>query len=151
MDQEYQKGLVSKMATNAPDSVILINTATIAIAAAVGTIANVNITDSPELQTVTRFLIPEGQNWILEDLYISAIGGAATADPVIRVFKGGGRIMGTTPPLSNLLISNNSRPPYSNVKFMYRGGESLSMQTISTVAAGAGVNNITFFIRVRVV
>jgi hypothetical protein len=151
VDQEYQKGLVSKMATNAPDSVILINTATIAAAAAVGTIDNVNITDSPELGTVTRFLIPEGQNWILEDLYISVAAGAATADPVVRVFKGGGRIMGTTPPLSNLLISNNSRPPYSNVKFMFRGGESLSMQTISTVAAGGAANNIAFFIRVRVV
>jgi hypothetical protein len=139
------------MTTNAPDSVILINTATVGASDTSGTIDNVNITDSPELSTVTRFIVPEGQNWILEDLYISASGDAGTSDPVVRVFKGGGRIMGTTPPLSNLLISNNSRPPYSNVKFMFMGGESLSMQTITTTDNDASADNVKFFIRVRVV
>tara|TARA_B100000029_G_scaffold390913_1_gene387711 strand:- start:480 stop:899 length:420 start_codon:yes stop_codon:yes gene_type:complete len=139
------------MTTNAPDSVILINTATVGASDTSGTIDNVNITDSPELSTVTRFIVPEGQNWILEDLYISTSGDAGTSDPVVRVFKGGGRIMGTTPPLSNLLISNNSRPPYSNVKFMFMGGESLSMQTITTTDNDASADSIKFFIRVRVV
>ena len=140
------------MATNAPDSVVLICTATVAANDPVGSYDNVNITDSPDLGTVTRFLVPEGQNWIFEDLYISTAAGSGTdVDPVVRIYKGGGRIMGTTPPLSNLLVSNNSRPPYSNRKFGYRGGESISMQTITTVANDGTADNISFFVRVKVV
>ena len=140
------------MATNAPDSVVLICTATVAANDPVGSYDNVNITDSPDLGTVTRFLVPEGQNWICEDLYISTAGGSGTdVDPVVRIYKGGGRIMGTTPPLSNLLVSNNSRPPYSNRKFGYRGGESISMQTITTVVNDGTADNISFFVRVKVV
>ena len=71
------------MTTDAPDSVILICTATVAASDGVGTIDNVNITDSPEQGTVTRFVIPEGQNWILEDMYISAAAGAGTSLPVV--------------------------------------------------------------------
>ena len=140
------------MATNAPDSVVLICTATVAANDPVVSYDNVNITDSPDLGTVTRFLVPEGQNWIFEDLYISTAGGSGTdVDPVVRIYKGGGRIMGTTPPLSNLLVSNNSRPPYSNRKFGYRGGESISMQTITTVVNDGTADNISFFVRVKVV
>jgi len=140
------------MATNAPDSVVLICTATVAANDPVGSYDNVNITDSPDLGTVTRFLVPEGQNWIFEDLYISTAAGSGTdVDPVVRIYKGGGRIMGTTPPLSNLLVSNNSRPPYSNRKFGYRGGESISMQTITTVVNDGTADNISFFVRVKVV
>ena len=140
------------MATNAPDSVVLICTATVAASDPVGSYDNVNITDSPDLGTVTRFLVPEGQNWIFEDLYISTAAGSGTdVDPVVRIYKGGGRIMGTTPPLSNLLVSNNSRPPYSNRKFGYRGGESISMQTITTVVNDGTADNISFFVRVKVV
>ena len=139
------------MATDAPDSVILICTATIAASDGVGSIDNVNITDSPEQSTVTRFVIPEGQNWILEDMYISASAGAGTALPVIRFYKNGGRIMGTSPPLGDLLVSNASRPPYSNRKFMYRGKQTLSMQTISTVANDTDADSIAFRIRVKVI
>ena len=141
------------MATSAPDSVILLCTATVAASAAAGEIDNVNITDSPELATTTRFLIPQGQTWIFEDLYISAAGGAGVLSaPVIKIFKNGGRIMGTTPPLGDLLVSNSSRPPYANKKLLYRGGQSLSMQTIATAAGTTcGTESIAFRIRVRVI
>lgn len=139
------------MATNAPDSVILLCTASAAASVGIGTIGNVTITDSPEITGVTRFLVPQGQTWIFEDIYISASGGGGTSSPVIRIYKGGGRIMGTTPPLLGLLISNNSRPPYSNRKFGFRGGESISMQTISTIANNTSVDAIAFVIRVKVI
>lgn len=139
------------MASSAPDSIILICTATVAASAGIGTIDNVNITDSPELATTTRFTIPEGQNWVFEDLYISLIADAGTSLPVVKIFKDGGRIMGTTPPLGDLLVSNSSRPPYSNKKFLYRGGSQLSMQTIATVANDATADAIAFRIRVRVI
>ena len=140
------------MPRDQPDSVILICTATVAASSAVGDIDNVNITDSPELATTTRFLIPQGQNWLFEDLYISVAGGAGVLSaPLVKVFKNGGRIMGTTPPLGDLLVSNSSRPPYSNRKFLYRGGQSLSMQTITTTTGTTcGTEAIAFRIRVRV-
>ena len=139
------------MATNAPDSVILICTATVAASDPIGAIDQVTITDSPEITGVTRFLVPQGQTWIFEDLYISTAGGAGTSSPVIRIFKGGGRIMGTTPPLGDLLVSNNSRPPYSNRKFGFRGGEQISMQTIATIANDSDADSIAFRVRVKVV
>jgi len=139
------------MATNAPDSVILLCTATIAASDAIGSIDNVTITDSPEITGVTRFLVPQGQTWIFEDIYIGASADSGTADPVVKIYKGGGRIMGTTPPLSNLLVTNNSRPPYSNRKFGYRGGESISMQTICTIANDTVADSIKFTVRVKVV
>jgi len=140
------------MVTSAPDSTVLICTATGNASIAAGTVANVNITDDPGVGTVVRFLVPQGQTWIFEDLYIStAAGSGATVDPVVRIYKDGGRIMGTTPPLSNLLVSNNSRPPYSNRKFLYRGGQTIQMQIITTTANDTSVDNITFFVRVRVI
>lgn len=138
------------MVTSAPDSVILICTASVAASDPIGTIDNVTITDSPDVTGVVRFLVPDGQVWIFEDLYISASAGAGTSDPVVRIFKDGGRIMGTTPPLSNLLVSNNSRPPYANRKFLYRPRQTIQMQTIATVANDLTVDAIVFFIRVRV-
>ena len=139
------------MATNAPDSVILICTATVAAADPAGAIDNVTITDDPGITGVTRFLVPQGQTWIFEDLYISASSGGGTTSPVIKVIKGGGRIMGTTPPLLDLLVSNNSRPPYSNRKFGFRGGEQISMQTIATIANDSVADSIAFRVRVKVV
>ena len=126
------------MATNAPDSVILLCTATIAASDAIGSIDNVTITDSPEITGVTRFLVPQGQTWIFEDIYIGASADSGTADPVVKIYKGGGRIMGT-------------RPPYSNRKFGYRGGESISMQTICTIANDTVADSIKFTVRVKVV
>ena len=140
------------MATDKPDSIILICTATVAASSAVGDIDNVNITNSPELATTTRFRVPASQNWVFEDLYISVAGGAGVLSaPVVKIFKNGGRIMGTTPPLGDLLVSNSSRPPYSNRKFLYRAGDDISMQTITTTTGTTcGAENIAFRIRVRV-
>jgi len=139
------------MVTSAPDSGVLICTDQVVASAAAATRGNVGITDNPEIAGVNRFLVPSGQTWIFEDLYISAAAGAGTSDPVVQIVKDGGRIMGITPPLSNLLVSNNSRPPYSNRKFLYRGGQSIQMYTITTTANDTGVDNIAFFIRLRII
>jgi len=137
--------------SNRPDSLVLICTATVAADATAGSFANVTITDDPSITGDVRFVVPSGQTWIFEDLYISTAGGSgATVDPIVRIYKGGGRIMANTPPLSNLLVSNNSRPPYSNKKIGYRGTETISMQVITTVANDTVADSITFFVRVSV-
>jgi len=142
------------MVTSAPDSATLTctSTAVVAASAAVGTVFNISMTDDPGVTAVVRFLIPSGQTWIFEDLFISTTAGSgATVDPVVRIFKDGGRIMGTTPPLSTLLVSNNSRPPYSNRKFLYRGGQTVQMQGITTIVNDGSTDTITFYVRVRIV
>jgi len=128
----------------------LINTALITGGEVVGERNNVSITDSPDLTGTTRFEVPQGQNWGFDDLYISVIGDATDADPVVEVRKNGGKIMGQTPPLSNLLVSNNSRPSYSRKKFFYRAGSTISMQTINTKAAAVGDQTALFIVRVTV-
>lgn len=138
------------MATGKPDSVILICTATVAATDAVGSVDQVNITDSPEQGTVTRFVVPSGQTWIFEDIYISAAAGGGTSSPVVRVVANGGQIMGTTPPLLDLLVSNNSRPPYSNTKFGFRPRDTIQMSTITTILNNATADAIAFRVRVKV-
>lgn len=139
------------MTTAKPDSVVLLCTATVAASTAIGAVTNVTITDDPSITGVQRFQVPVGQSWGFEDLYISSAAGSGTnVDPMVRIYKGGGRIMGTTPPLSNLLVTNNSRPPYSSKKFAFRGGETISMQLFNTVANNTVADSITFFVRVNV-
>ncbi len=138
------------MVTPSPDSTLLLCTATVAASEVIGGIDNVNFTDSPELATTTRFQIPSGQKWTIEDLYISATADSGTSDPVVRIVKSGGRIMGTTPPLSNLLVSNNSRPPYSNLKFVFFGNETIQAQTIASIANDATIDAIRFTMRIKV-
>ena len=138
------------MPTSAPDFVFLTCTATVAASDPIGAIDNVTITDDPSVTGVIRFLIPQGQTWVFEDLYISASANAGTSDPLISVFKGGDRLMGRTPPLSNLLVTNNSRPPYANRKIGFRGGEELRMSTLATVANDATADSISFGVRVKV-
>lgn len=138
------------MVTNAPDSVILICTATIAASEVIGERNNVNITDSPDQTTTTRFEVPQGQNWGFDDIYISVAADAGTSDPVIEVRKNGGKIMGQTPPLSNLLVSNNSRPSYARKKYFYRAGSTISMQTLNTIANDLTADTVRFIVRVTV-
>ena len=139
------------MVTSKPDSVVLICTATVVADLGAGGVTNVTITDDPSITGVQRFMVPIGQNWVFEDLYISSSTGAGTdVNPVVRIYKGGGRVMGTTPPLSDLLVTNNSRPPYSNTRFGYRGGETISMQCINTEANDSAADSIAFRVRVSV-
>ena len=138
------------MVTSAPDSTVLICTATVAASDAVGVKDNVTITDDPSVTGVVRFVVPDGQIWIFEDIYIAAAAGAGTSSPVVRIFKDGGRIMGTTPPLAGLLVSNNSRPPYANKKFLFRPRQTIQMQTITTIANDATADSISFVVRIRV-
>ncbi len=138
------------MVTPSPDSGLLLCTATVAASEAIGDINNVNFTDSPELATTTRFSIPFGQKWTIEDLYITVAGDAGTSEPVIKIVKSGGRVMGTTPPLSNLLVSNNSRPPYSNLKFVFFGNETIQAQTINTIANDLTIDAIRFTMRIKI-
>lgn len=139
------------MATGKPDSVILICTATGTASAAVGAVFQVNITDSPEQGTVTRFVVPSGQTWIFEDIYISAAGGGGTTSPVIRIVANGGQIMGTTPPLLDMLVSNNSRPPYSNTKFGFKPRDTIQMTAIASIANDTAIDLIAFRVRVKVI
>jgi len=132
------------------DSKILICTANVASSTAIGAVTNVDITDDPALATTTRFQIPQGENWLLEDIYISAAAGAGTSLPLVRIVKNGGKRMGTTPPLGDLLVSNSSRPPYSNAKFFYRAGDQISMELVNSVANDTADDNIAFRVRIRV-
>jgi len=81
------------MVTSAPDSTVLICTAAPIASGAVGTVTNISMTDDPGVTAVVRFLVPSGQTWIFEDLYISTTAGSgATVDPVVRIFKDGGEV-----------------------------------------------------------
>lgn len=140
------------MVKNSPDSTFLLVTANVTLSTVAGTVTQASITDDPVITGVQRFLIPTGQTWVFEDLYISSSSGAGVnSNPVVYIYKGGGRIMAKTPPLSDLLVSNSSRPPYSNKKVGFYGGETLSIQVVNTATAVSSANeSISFRIRVSV-
>ena len=138
------------MATGKPSSKILICTATIAAAAPVGDSDNVTLTDDPSVPGVIRLSVPAGQTWVIEDLYIALPANAGTTSPLVEISLDGGNVLGTTPPLAGLLISNPSRPTYSNRKFGFRGGQVIRMRTIVTILNDATADSISFICKIKI-
>ena len=96
--------------------IVLTCTAAFAIAAPVATVISANMQTSPTVAAVTELQVPLTENWIATDVYILAAGGAGAPtviDPVISMDKNRGRQLVQTPPLSSMLITNNTRPRFS--------------------------------------
>lgn len=126
-------------------SITLYLTAAPAAGTAIGAFTNANIQQDPSDSSVTKFQIPVGQKWVIEDMFIQS-GGDGTSKPQVQVIKNNGRIMCTTPTLTAMLATNNSRPPYSRVKVGFAGAEILTFKTINTVAVTTtGADSVTFY------
>lgn len=119
-------------------------TATVIASAVVNTIALVNIATSPEVATVTNLIIPEGQTWIIDDLYVLSTAAAGTSDPQFRFIKNQVTQVGQEAPLSALLVSNNSRPKLSPA-LGFEGGSQLQIFYITTVVNDATADSIVAF------
>jgi len=128
----------------------LICTAIVAANAGVGTVQVVNMQRSPLLSSQTELTIPNNQTWILWDIYITASAGAGTSDPMIDIQKNNDRQMVLTPNLSTLLVSNNSRPKFSQMNIGYAPIDILTMLLQTTEANDGVVDNISFRTAIRV-
>ena len=138
------------MPKNAPDSLVLICTATVAASAAVGDLDNVSITDDESKATVTDYYIPSGVNYILTKLTVSLAADHGTSDPHILFWKGAGRTILKTLPLSNFLNTVVNMPRFSPRPVRYLAGEKLWMQTSASIANDATADSIRYYLSVEV-
>ena len=134
--------------------IVLTCTAAFAAAAPVATVITANMQTSPTVATVTELQVPLTENWIATDVYILAAGGAGAPtviDPVISMDKNRGRQLVQTPPLSSMLITNNTRPRFSPQPIGFEGGSIIRMFATSTVLNGGAVSTATYYVAISIV
>ena len=125
-------------------------TATVAASDAAGTIDVVNMQTDSTVAAVTELFVPVTENWVFTDAYILAAADAGTSSPSISFDKNRGRSMGTTPPLSALLVSNNTRPRFLPSSIGFEAGSIVRMFSNTSIANDATVDAIKFFVAVSI-
>ena len=125
-----------------------------AAAAPVATVQAATMQTSPVVAPVNELQVPLTENWIATDVYILAAagGGAPTViNPVISMDKNRGRQLVPTPPLSSMLITNNTRPRFSPQPIGFEGGSIIRMFGTSTVINGGAASTANFFVAISIV
>jgi hypothetical protein len=103
--------------------------------------------------------VPLTENWIATDVYVLAAPVLATpsfgfptaVNPLISFDKNRGRQLVQTPPLSAMLITNNTRPRFSPQPIGFEGGSIIRMFATSTVLNGAAISNVQFSVAISIV
>tara|TARA_R110002012_G_scaffold39111_3_gene108469 strand:- start:639 stop:1064 length:426 start_codon:yes stop_codon:yes gene_type:complete len=134
--------------------IVLTCSAVYAAAAPVATVISGTMQTSPTVAAVTELQVPLTENWIATDMYILAAAGAGTPtviNPVISLDKNRGRQLVQTPPLSSMLITNNTRPRFSPNPIGFEGGSIIRTFATSTVLNGGAASTATYFIAISIV
>lgn len=119
----------------------LLITSTVAANAPANTTQLMDLKTSPEIASVTTLQIPQGQTWIIDDLFILASADAGTSDPQLRFVKNQNIVVGQTPNISAMLVSNPSRPQL-RPKLGFESASQLQVYLITTVANDANADAI---------
>ncbi len=134
--------------------IVLTCSAVFAAAAPVATVISGTMQTSPTVTAVTELQVPLTENWIATDMYILAAAGAGTPtviNPVVSLDKNRGRQLVQTPPLSSMLITNNTRPRFSPQPIGFEGGSIIRTFATSTVLNGGAASTATYFIAISIV
>ena len=134
--------------------IVLTCTAQFAANAPVATVISANMQTSPTVAAVTELQVPLTENWIATDMYILAAAGGGTPtviNPVISLDKNRGRQLVQSPPLSSMLITNNTRPRFSPQPIGFEGGSIVRSFATSTVVNGGAVSTATFYVAISIV
>ena len=134
--------------------IVLTCSAAFAAAAPVATVISATMQTSPTVTAVTELQVPLTENWIATDVYILATAGAGTPtviDPVVSMDKNRGRQLVQTPPLSSMLITNNTRPRFSPQPIGFEGGSIIRMFATSTVLNGGAISTATYYVAISIV
>ena len=122
--------------------------------APVATVQAATMQTSPVVAAVNELQVPLTENWIATDVYILVAAGAGTPtviNPVISCDKNRGRQLVQTPPLSSMLITNNTRPRFSPQPIGFEGGSIIRMFGTSTVVNGGAISTANFFVAISIV
>jgi hypothetical protein len=126
-------------------------TATVGASDVAGTIDVVSLKTDPTVSAVTELQVPLTENWIATDMYILASADSGTSNPVVTMDKNRGRTLVQTPPLSSVLITNNTRPRFSPQPVGFEGGSIVRMFTHTTIANDSTADSIKFFVAISIV
>ena len=126
-------------------------TATVGASDVAGTIDVVSLKTDPTVSAVTELQVPLTENWIATDLYILASADSGTSNPVVTMDKNRGRTLVQTPPLSSVLITNNTRPRFSPQPVGFEGGSIVRMFTHTTIDNDTAADSIKFFVAISIV
>ncbi len=125
-------------------------TATVIASAVVGSQNVVTMKTDPTVSGVTELFVPQTESWIFTDAYILATADAGTSTPVVRFDKNRGRSMGQTPPISALLVTNNTRPRFLPSPIGFEAGSIVRMFTSTVIANDATADSIKFYVAVSI-
>ena len=126
-------------------------TATVGASDVAGTIDVVSLKTDPTVSAVTELQVPLTENWIATDMYILASADSGTSNPVVTMDKNRGRTLVQTPPLSSVLITNNTRPRFSPQPVGFEGGSIVRMFTHTTIDNDTAADSIKFFVAISIV
>ena len=116
------------------------------------TTVQVSIQVDPNQTASTEIFVPTTENWVITDMYILAAGGGTaatgTSDPMIEFIKNRGISLGITPPISAMLISNNTRPRFLPSPIGYEAGDIMTIQAITTTTNSATADDMYFYVAV---
>lgn len=122
--------------------------------APIATVQAATMQTSPVVAAVNELQVPLTENWIATDVYILVAAGGGTPtviNPVISMDKNRGRQLVQTPPLSSMLITNNTRPRFSPQPIGFEGGSIIRMFGTSTVLNGGAISTANFFVAISIV
>ena len=134
--------------------IVLTCSAAFAANAPIATVISATMQTSPTVTAVTELQVPLTENWIATDVYILAAAGAGTPtviNPVVSMDKNRGRQLVQTPPLSSMLITNNTRPRFSPQPIGFEGGSIIRMFATSTVLNGGAISTATYYVAISIV
>ena len=134
--------------------IVLTCQAVFAANAPIATVISATMQTSPTVTAVTELQVPLTENWIATDVYILAAGGAGAPtviDPVVSMDKNRGRQLVQTPPLSSMLITNNTRPRFSPQPIGFEGGSIIRMFATSTVLNAGAISTATYYVAISIV
>ena len=134
--------------------IVLTCSAAFAANAPIATVISATMQTSPTVTAVTELQVPLTENWIATDVYILAAAGAGTPtviNPVVSMDKNRGRQLVQTPPLSSMLITNNTRPRFSPQPIGFEGGSIIRMFATSTVLNAGAISTATYYEAISIV
>ena len=134
--------------------IVLTCQAVFAANAPIATVISATMQTSPTVTAVTELQVPLTENWIATDVYILAAAGAGAPtviDPVVSMDKNRGRQLVQTPPLSSMLITNNTRPRFSPQPIGFEGGSIIRMFATSTVLNAGAISTATYYVAISIV
>ena len=134
--------------------IVLTCQAAFAANAPIATVISATMQTSPTVTAVTELQVPLTENWIATDVYILAAAGAGAPtviDPVVSMDKNRGRQLVQTPPLSSMLITNNTRPRFSPQPIGFEGGSIIRMFATSPVLNAGAISTATYYVAISIV